>query len=644
MGNNRVVRWIHISDLHFRTGDQYNRNVVLDSLLEDVNELQQTGFVPDFIFITGDLAFSGKSAEYAIASQFLKDIQRRSGVPSERIICVPGNHDVDRSRVTPFFARSLRAINDSDLVSEVIGNASELSLFTDRHAHYSEFVSENFSWAEQTTSSSLAATLNIEVNNSRVAILVLNSAWMAGIDDEKGKIIIGERQVREALEQVESADIVIAMLHHPLSYLAEFDEPLVRRLLEQRCDFILHGHVHDLGVVNVVSPDSEVFYLAAGAIYTSRNEALSYNAVTLDLTQGVAEVILRRYSNKRSMWLPDTQLYHAAPTGIFSFRLPERLSHQPQPVDPSYVHSRFSEFTLLEKESSVVAPEIRVPNIPAALIESIRGGHCILFVGAGASADAKLPTWRELVMQLVDRVQETGTVSESEIKEIGTLLEAGDLLILADFCRDRLGKHDFADYLRRALSDTNRSSRTHRLLSNINFRAAVTTNFDPFVENSRTPVRVFLPETMDRLGAPGVEKILSNHESFPVVKIHGSYDDIDSIILSYSDFRNAIFKMPKYRQFLSRLFTDATIFFYGYAFKDPNVDLILQELMALYEGNTRPHYALIPDPGIIKQNYLRKGYNIRAIPYELWNGSHVAAVSFLEALALTCRIDSTNGK
>ncbi len=643
MNNKRRVRWLHLSDLHFGAGDQYNRNTVLNSLLEDLRAIREReGFVPDFIFITGDLAYSGQPQEYDIASRFLSEVQQRTDVPSERIVCVPGNHDVDRSRVTPFLARSAEAFRERDHVSEVLGNSSELSLFTDRHRHYSDFVSANFAWAKQLTPAGLQATLNMVVNNSRVAVLALNSAWLAGADYEKGRIVIGERQVRKALEEVDSAEIVVALLHHPLSYLADFDVPLVRRLLEERCDFILHGHVHDLGVVNVVSPDSEVFYLAAGAIYVSRNETLSYNAVTLDLDHGTVDVLLRRYSDERGVWLPDTQLYHAAPAGVLSFPLPERLSHRPQPVDPSYVKSRFAEFVSVEMEGIGLLPEISVPDVPSALVESVRAGNCILFAGAGASADAKLPTWQELVMQLIDRVRDAGTVSESEIEEIASLLEAGDLLILADFCRERLGKHDFAEYLGKALSDTNRSSRIHRLLAGIPFRAAITSNFDPFIENSRKGVRVILPETMDRLGGVGVEGILSDQGVFPVVKIHGSYDAVDSIILTHGDFRDALFKMPMYRQFLSRLFTDVTIFFYGYALKDPSVDFVLQELMTLYEGRTRPHYALMPNPGTIKREYLRRGYNIRIIPYELWNGSHMAAVSFLEALVHACGIEDAD--
>jgi hypothetical protein len=41
MSNDRTVKWLHLSDLHFRAGDAYDRNVVLNSLLEDVTLIQE---------------------------------------------------------------------------------------------------------------------------------------------------------------------------------------------------------------------------------------------------------------------------------------------------------------------------------------------------------------------------------------------------------------------------------------------------------------------------------------------------------------------------------------------------------------------------------------------------------------------------
>lgn len=92
-----------------------------------------------------------------------------------------------------------------------------------------------------------------------MAVVGLNSAWLAGSDIDQGNIIIGERQVREALDTTGSADLILALVHHPLSYLADFDSHDVQQIINLRCDFLLHGHLHNFGVVNAVSPDSEFF-------------------------------------------------------------------------------------------------------------------------------------------------------------------------------------------------------------------------------------------------------------------------------------------------------------------------------------------------------------------------------------------------
>jgi len=137
---------------------------------------------------------------------------------------------------------------------------------------------------------------------------------------------------------------------------------------------------------------------------------------------------------------------------------------------------------------------------------------------------------------------------------------------------------------------------------------------------------------MDRLGATGVDALLTDASVFPVIKMHGSMLDVDSIVLTRGDFRRVLFSKPGYRDFLRRLFLDSTVFFYGYSFSDPNVDFLLQDLIASYGGNARPHYALLPTPGAIATRFWFEDFNIRVIPYALWEGSHAVATAFLQAL------------
>ena len=64
------LTWLHISDFHFREGDPYDRDLVLRALVHSVAWFREHGRTPDLIFATGDIAHSGKAAEYAPATVF----------------------------------------------------------------------------------------------------------------------------------------------------------------------------------------------------------------------------------------------------------------------------------------------------------------------------------------------------------------------------------------------------------------------------------------------------------------------------------------------------------------------------------------------------------------------------------------------
>jgi 3',5'-cyclic AMP phosphodiesterase CpdA len=93
----RLVRWLHISDIHMRPRDAWQQDIVLNALVEDVKRQRLEGEF-DFILASGDLAFSGKTKEYGMAAGFMPGLGAAAGVPNARIFCIPGNHDIDRSR------------------------------------------------------------------------------------------------------------------------------------------------------------------------------------------------------------------------------------------------------------------------------------------------------------------------------------------------------------------------------------------------------------------------------------------------------------------------------------------------------------------------------------------------------------------
>src|SRR4051794_5457943 len=101
-----------------RVTDAWSQDVVLKAMCEDIARHRKNGLSPDFILATGDLAFSGDAAEYKLVESFFDALRAASGVPKERIFCMPGNHDIDRKRQkmsflgARHFAQSQNAIDD----------------------------------------------------------------------------------------------------------------------------------------------------------------------------------------------------------------------------------------------------------------------------------------------------------------------------------------------------------------------------------------------------------------------------------------------------------------------------------------------------------------------------------------------------
>lgn len=326
-----TITWLHLSDLHFRGSRAYDENIVLQALLRDVAERIQTdGLRPDFIAITGDVAFSGKQDEYDLARLFFDKLLTTTGLPCERLFVVPGNHDVDRNLITSGAKAIGTSLTDRDSVNTLLITPGDRRLVLARFKGYEGFVNNYFAGHLAFDDEHYFYVQELDLSGRRIALLGLNSAWLCASDQDKEQgLVIGERQTRAALdaEQATGAELKIALLHHPFDWLREFDQNDSAAMLLDNCDFVLHGHLHRTAMAQLVSPDSGAMVIAGGACYETRQYPNSYNFVRLDLSAGTGTVYLRRYSDVRGgFWAKDTLLYRNVPEGEYSFAL-----HNPTP-------------------------------------------------------------------------------------------------------------------------------------------------------------------------------------------------------------------------------------------------------------------------------------------------------------------------
>jgi len=320
-----VITWLHLSDLHFRESQEYNENIVLKALLTDVTEcISRDSLQPDFVTISGDIAHASRSREYMLAEAFLKDLLQITSLSRDRLFVVPGNHDVDRNEIvnSTFATRAAEILSSRVAVNSFLSNLTERELVFQRFHNYKKFIQDFFAECRPFDQEQYFYVKSVEVYEWSIAILGLNSAWLAGSDIDRNRLILGEQQVRSALEVARGADVVIGVMHHPLDWLQEFDRRDVEAMLRSGCDFILHGHMHQVDVLQTLAPASSVVTIAAGACYETRDYPNTYNFVRFDPTTHSGRVYLRVYSDRQGgFWTRDTINYRDIPDGVYSFWL-----------------------------------------------------------------------------------------------------------------------------------------------------------------------------------------------------------------------------------------------------------------------------------------------------------------------------------
>ena len=260
--------------------------------------------------ISGDLAYSGRREEYVSVEQFLNDLLMTTNHPKSRLLPVPGNHDTARSAISPLAVTAVEGLNSEKSVNHFLENESDRLLVFPRFYGYQSFVNQYFgSEYLQFDHANYFYVKELEIANKKLAILGLNSAWLSASDKDYRQLILGERQVRSALDKSKSADLRLAVVHHPFDWLKDFDRENVEPLLTNNCDFILHGHMHQVGLLQTPTVRKAVV-ISAGACYETLEHPNSYNFVHLDLGTGIGEVNLRMYSKMRGgFWTKDVLNY-----------------------------------------------------------------------------------------------------------------------------------------------------------------------------------------------------------------------------------------------------------------------------------------------------------------------------------------------
>ena len=280
--------------------------------------------------------------------------------------------------------------------------------------------------------------------------------------------------------------------------------------------------------------------------------------------------------------------------------------------------------------------------IPTELVEAVRADKCILFVGAGLSAQVNrsdgnaLPGWSALLTEFLDWAITRQVRFWGDPEDIRAMIVKGNLLMAAQELQERVGAAGLGEFLDGVFRESAVApSPIHRILPKIPFRAVLTTNYDSLIEGAYS---------LERNGAlPPVwtQEDLSSRPSplrgsaFFVFKIHGHLDRPNAVILGSRDYQDLLFRTPGYRQFLETLFATHVVLFVGFGGSDPNIDGVFDRLASIYSRTLDRHFILLPNHDGLNTTERRRlalDRRLEVIEYEK-DVSHSQVGAFLRELA-----------
>jgi hypothetical protein len=283
-------------------------------------------------------------------------------------------------------------------------------------------------------------------------------------------------------------------------------------------------------------------------------------------------------------------------------------------------------------------------SLPPPLIEAVKTGHLVPFIGAGVSRHAKskegrsFPTWSDFLKELIDYARRSG-LSSADARQIYRLVRRGKHLMAAQALKEVISPYQLELYIKGRFGTKEvEVGEIHRALLKLGAPLIITTNYDLLLEKAFAEVFRDTPECHTHKDAPAVQQFLKIHQhgfTRPMIfKIHGTADRPHEIVFAEMDYRHLIYHQPGYRAVLSAVFVTKVVLMLGFSYSDPELTVITESLREYFDERSRPDYIVLPkgEKSQIEQRRLRMDFGLEVIEYEKSSDKHPELLELVEYL------------
>lgn len=240
-----MVRWLHISDLHFNDCDM-STELLREELIKF---LKFHNIQCDYVFCTGDIRTANANPNDFTdeAVQFLKDLCTAVDVPMDRLFIVPGNHDINRDYP-----------GRHEMIEEIcfkrcgnykpkfgLEDASVLMILKESQKEFIEFLSKIYPEKRlELYKNPLQPHFNVETPDFN--ILHVDSTLVYTKGQEVNDLIFETRTLKNAIDTLNMSKPTILLSHYPFSSLLQDEKKMIKELLyKNNIEIWLSGHEHD---------------------------------------------------------------------------------------------------------------------------------------------------------------------------------------------------------------------------------------------------------------------------------------------------------------------------------------------------------------------------------------------------------------
>jgi predicted MPP superfamily phosphohydrolase/tetratricopeptide (TPR) repeat protein len=331
--DDKYLRYLHLSDLHFSSGDMKGDKWVAKALDQDIVTKTMLDYIKnlekklDFIIVTGDIAQSGKREEYEVAEEFFLRLHGATNLEPKNTFVVPGNHDLDRSKIKKWDIKGIYQFENQDDITAALSDEDGLKILLKKFEAFNDFAEIVMGRRLfKDTTYHMVDSLSIEKAGQKikVALAGLNSALFSGYDgDDKQRLALGLQQVHRALDQLDKeAHLSIGFFHHPFECFHK-DDDVCKKMLKDKLDLILTGHTHEPDNNVIRDAGAKVTQVSAGAGFEKRKFENSFNIVEFDLETGQGNVEFHKYLQNNNCWNKNYDLNPKEKDGTFKFKIEE---------------------------------------------------------------------------------------------------------------------------------------------------------------------------------------------------------------------------------------------------------------------------------------------------------------------------------